>query len=124
MRMLLMVTLVVLLSGCATIVASGPTDLTFRSDPPNADVVVNGDNKGEAPVTVAMHAEKDNIVVFHKDGCRDLTLVPKTSAGVGYIVADLFLPFGLIIDLITQEWQTFPERDITGDLDCQETAGN
>ncbi|MFC1531143.1 PEGA domain-containing protein [Gemmatimonadota bacterium] len=113
-----LVPLVALLSGCATIVSSGPTDLTFRSSPSGADVVVNGDPKGEEPVTLGLHAEKDNLVTFHKDGCDDLTLIPRTSAGVGYIVADFFLPFGLIVDLITQEWQTFPEKDITGHMDC------
>jgi hypothetical protein len=104
--------------GCATIVSSGPTDITFLSDPPEAEVVVNGHSQGETPVTVPLHAEKSNVIQFYSSGCRDLTVVPKTSVGVGYVIADLFLPFGLITDLITQEWKGFSEETITGQMDC------
>lgn len=104
--------------GCATIVASGPQDLTFLSDPPEAEVVVNGQSRGAAPVTVPLHAEKPNVIQFYKEGCRDLTVIPKTSVGVGYVVADFFLPLGLIVDLITQEWKNFAEDTVLGNMDC------
>jgi len=107
--------------GCASIFSSGPTDLTFTSDPEGAEVLINNEPLGTTPVLLKLHAEKKYVITYRKDGCEDATVQLNTHVQAGYVVLDFFAPFGLIVDLITGEWKEFNEDTPFVTMDCEQT---
>ena len=60
---------VLLLSGCATITSSDNQQVTFSSDPPGANVSINGVPQGTTPVTIMLDKRAgDQIVSIQKEG--------------------------------------------------------
>jgi len=106
------------LAGCATIFSSGPTELDFNSDPEGAEVLINNEPLGTTPVMLQLHANKKYVITFRKDGCEDATVQLDTHVQAGWVILDIFAPFGLIIDLVTGEWKEFNDDTPFVNMDC------
>lgn len=78
--------LILLISGCATIISDSSENVTFDSSPSGADVFIDGVRMGKTPVTVTLRKSKKDTVMFKLDGhktvTRDLT---KSFDGVALI---------------------------------------
>jgi hypothetical protein len=86
--------LIVLTSGCATIVKGTTQKVPIASDPSNADVIVDGNLMGQTPTTVVLKRKHDHLLVVQKAG-----FAPKSVAvvkDVGGAVWGNILAGGLI----------------------------
>lgn len=120
---LLPVLLTLALAGCAAIFSSGPTALTFRSDPEGAQVLLNGVPHGTTPVVLELQADEDNIVTFRRAGCSDVTLPLETHVQAGFVILDLLAGIiGIAVDAATGEWKEFNDRTSYARLECSEEA--
>lgn len=94
-------------SGCATIFSGGSEEINLSSDPSGAKVLVNGQNEGKTPMKLNADKGKDYILEFVKEGFENKTFRLTSSLGVGWLILDLFAPFGIIVDAITGNWNGF-----------------
>lgn len=88
-------------SGCATIVASRTTPVQVMSGVPGAEVRINGMPVGRTPTTIEVDRKHPPRIEVAAPGYYPQTCWPRTSIGVGYILADtamclLLFPFGCI----------------------------
>ncbi len=99
------VALVMVISGCATLFGSSSEDVSMTSNPPSADVYVNGNYMGKTPLTLSLAKDKDYTVQFRKEGYEIRTEIINSSLGVKWLVLDIlggFVP--IIVDAVTGDW--------------------
>ena len=89
---------VVVGSGCATIVNSGPDAVYIVSNPPGAAVAVDGANVGLTPLTT-MVSRSANMVTFSKEGYQSVSLPVQKDFNV-WVLGNLFWSYGFVIGLI------------------------
>lgn len=65
--------LVLLLSGCATIISGSNQTLTFNSNVEGVNVYVDGALIGKTPVSASFKKNKAQTVMFTKDGYESVT---------------------------------------------------
>lgn len=95
-------------AACAAIFSSGPDPVAFDSDPPGAEVLVNGERMGSTPVTLQLHADKQHIVTFRRQGYEDAVVSLTTHVQAGWVVLDILAGvIGVAIDAGTGEWKAF-----------------
>jgi len=70
--------LIVLSSGCASIVSGRNQEVTFQSNPDEAIIKVDGRIIGKTPLTVNMKKKSGQNIVFEKDGYKPLTMSLET----------------------------------------------
>ena len=105
---IVMVALMLLYSGCATIFSGGREDISFSSEPSGAKVLVNGQNEGVTPVTLAFKKGKEYTIEFVKEGFNSKTLRLSYSIGAGWLILDILSGLlGVIIDAATGNWNGF-----------------
>ena len=73
------VVLVVMLSGCASIVSGQKQQLTFNSEPADATVLINGAVVGKTPMSFMVDRKADETVSFTKEGYKPQTLRLSTT---------------------------------------------
>ncbi|GMU59715.1 MAG: hypothetical protein AMXMBFR34_14780 [Myxococcaceae bacterium] len=88
-------------TGCATMVASRTSPYQIVSDIPGAEVRVNGMPVGRTPTVVEIDRKHPQRIEVSAPGRYAQTCWPRTSVGMGYVVADtalclLLFPFGCI----------------------------
>lgn len=96
-------------SSCATLFADDTRSVMITSNPPGAEITVNGSVRGVTPTRMTVN-DHDRLVVtirkagFHPGGCYI-----NTSIGAVWVILDLVL-FAtiapLVIDLITSDWSS------------------
>lgn len=65
--------LMILVSGCATIINGNSETITFDSSPSGANVYIDGALVGKTPVSVTLKKNKKDTVMFKLDGHRTVT---------------------------------------------------
>lgn len=91
--------------GCATVFKSKQGSISVTSDTPGARIMLDGTPVGSTPANVSVSNGKDAVITVVANGQRKDCAV-KSSASVGWVVADIFLTsgLGLIIDWATHNW--------------------
>lgn len=87
-----------LISGCATIVKGTTQGIPVTSEPPGADVLVDGMLVGTTPTDVEMKRKRDHLVTIKKDGYETKTVpVLKNIGGAvfGNIIAGGLIGWGV-----------------------------
>lgn len=84
------------LSGCATIIRGTHQDVTFTSEPANARVVVDGEDRGETPTTLALNTSESYQIQFEKDGYDTETVNVSKEFTIGWPVVGNIFSWGLI----------------------------
>ncbi len=80
LMVLVVVLAVSLISGCATIVGGGGhQSVSFNSEPADATVTVSGKVLGKTPITVDISRDKNQSVVFEKEGYKTFTTQLSTT---------------------------------------------
>jgi len=99
-------------SGCAAITASRTETLSVTSEPPGADVLLNGAAVARTPANVLLERKHPPVVQVAAKGYRPQECTVRMEAGGGYLAADIILcvllfPIGCIsfIDA-TGDWNT------------------
>jgi hypothetical protein len=88
-------------TGCASLVASRTSPYQVVSDVPGAEVRVNGMPVGRTPTIVEIDRKHPQRIEVTAPGRSSQTCWPRTSVGMGYVVADtalclVFFPLGCI----------------------------
>jgi len=68
-------------SGCATIVKGSHQKVPIASDPPGADVLVDGSLVGQTPLNVEMKRKHDHLVTIQKTGFRPMSVAVVKDVG-------------------------------------------
>jgi len=84
------------ISGCATIIRGSNQDVRVTSDPPNARVVVNGQDRGETPTTLNLDTSRDYQIEFAKDGYASETLNVRKDFTIGWPIFGNVFSWGII----------------------------
>lgn len=71
--------IVVMVSGCATIVSGSSDEVTFNSSPDGARVYVNGVAVGTTPTAVTLDRKTDQMLRFEKEGYKTYETKMKTT---------------------------------------------
>ena len=108
--------LIVLSTGCAAIFGSSQKPFDFTSEPPGADVYINGERMGTTPLTLELSNNDPMTVNFKKEGYAEITCMLQPKTGAGWVVGDaLLLIFyivpGLVafaVDGATGAWSQIP----------------
>lgn len=76
--------LVMVTSGCATIIDGSSQPLTFNSSPNGARIYVNGMELGTTPLTIPMKRSKTTMILAKKNGYEDQQLVLQTKTNAWF----------------------------------------
>jgi hypothetical protein len=90
-------TIVVGTSSCASIVSGTKQSVTVTSDPPGAEISIDGKAAGKTPLAVDLRRKEDHVIKGFKEGVGEAT-VTTTSTSNGWIWGNLL--FGGIIGII------------------------
>jgi uncharacterized protein YceK len=72
-------TIMLVLSGCATIFKGSSQSVSFNSEPEGADIIIDGMSMGQTPATLSLKKNKYKNVMFKKDGYSTQTMALDTS---------------------------------------------
>jgi len=105
MHVFLLVFLVVTINGCATLFGDKEKNFSLKSEPPDADVYLDGNRLGTTPVTVRLSNHATHVFVFRRSGYREATCILSRSTDAGWVILDILggiIPIG--IDAATSDW--------------------
>lgn len=122
MKKLLPILLVVaLLSSCATIVRKNTTQsVTFTTNPPNAEVYVDGKKVGNSPVSIDLETKETHNIEYKLDDYPTKSYELKGKVLPKYVIGDIALgagvgsPITLAVDAITNKWREFDQYEVNG----------
>lgn len=92
--------------GCATILNDDTRLVTIQSNPPGAQIVVDGVPAGVTPATIPVSNSDDHHIVINGPGGAQGCFL-ESHVGAGWVVLDIILlPLlvPIIVDAITGEW--------------------
>jgi hypothetical protein len=75
----LLFTLILLTSGCASIIKGSKQEITFNSDPDGAKVTISGRVIGITPITTSIDRKSEQTLVFEKEGYKSVTMPLSTT---------------------------------------------
>lgn len=118
MRLVKFVTIIVclVLSGCATMISSGPEPVNVSSEPPDAEVVVEGRVVGKTPTSIQLDAadEGGKTITIRKNGYKTERHELDTSLEYPAIFWDVMLGgWPLLIDMSTGAWKKFNPNSVS-----------
>ncbi len=99
-------------SGCATMIKGSGEDVTFSTDPPGADVYVDGNLLGRTPMKARM-SHDPHTVEFRKEGYKAITMAATTSFS-GHSL--WLLAYSLIVDAVTGSITTLDQDSFSAQL--------
>lgn len=109
--------LVSAISGCATIIHGPTQDVTILSNPPGANVTIDGQTAGKTPLRVTMkRREEPYTLTFAKDGYITDNYRTRTGQVTARLVNFLLYPFfGLGVLTYGVDYSTGAQYEITPD---------
>lgn len=114
----LLLALVALTTGCATLVGGGSTqDVSFTSTPPGARVLLDGEEIGMTPVTSTLERKRAVFVQLELDGYETREIAITRSVN-GWVWGNLLLGglIGLAIDYGTGAWYKLTPEEVEAEL--------
>ena len=97
---------VLLLTGCATLFSASNVPVSFNSNPPGAEVLIEGNSVGTTPFTVNLNNHMGHRVILRREGHQDFTCMFDTGVPAKWVILDIlggFVP--IIIDAATGDWK-------------------
>ena len=121
MKKLLAIGLVVLMfSGCATILKGDSAKVTFTSTPTQAQVLIDGSPIGVTTIEAVLKVNRSYNITFRKAGFADQTYVLTNRVGALWIVLDVLSGLvPLVIDAATGAWYEFDTTNVNVTLTPQ-----
>ena len=83
-------------TGCATIVKGRTQGVGFNSSPIGARVWVNGQDRGNTPMTLELKRNKDYKVVIRKEGYKEVTINVDKEFTMGWSIVGNIFSWGLL----------------------------
>jgi hypothetical protein len=116
MRKLLVLGLIFLFSGCATLFKGTSEEVSFGSNPLGAEIYIDGKLMGKTPAAFQLITKKTYVIEF-KMGDKKKTINLNNSVGAGWIILDVLgglVP--VVVDAITGAWYSFDMKSVSVDL--------
>ena len=110
-----------MLTSCATLFGPKNHSLAISSQPPQAEIYVNGFKMGTTPAEIALKADKSYTIEIRREGYESVTRIVNTKVGAGWIVLDVLgglIP--VIIDAATGNWNALDQDAINAALEESE----
>lgn len=104
-----LVTLVLSVVSCTTILSSNPQPVAVSSSPSSATVAVNNSPSGQTPTTINLDKKLTYTIEVQKPGHAPYQQMMTKTVDPMFFLNILFLP-GFIVDLATGTWQKFPDQ--------------
>ena len=115
------VLLVLQLTGCATLFKGTHSKVDFSSQPPGADVYVNGTLMGKTPIQLKLVSKETYTIEFRKEGFHTVTRTITNKVGVGWIVLDVLTGLvPVIVDAATGAWYQLDQKNVDAVLQEQQ----
>ncbi len=101
MKNIILLMALVVLSGCASIIQSGPDRIAVNSNPEGAKVYLDGTPVGVTPMVVQVARKSECIIELKKEGYETVKL-DRDKVVAGWVFGNLVLGggIGLAVDLI------------------------
>lgn len=114
----LLLSTTLLLGGCATLFSGTDEDVTFRSEPSGADVVMDGIVIGQTDGTIEVDrvALEDADVVVRLEGYEDRRFELDKEFNTVSIL-NIFVPIGFVIDALTGALFRYDKKEYTVDME-------
>ena len=84
-NLLLILSILIFISSCATIMTGKTQEVTFDSEPQGAEVAVNGRVIGKTPTTIQLDKKKDQTVSFKLEGYKTQTRTLETKVNTWFM---------------------------------------
>lgn len=116
-------TLVLVLSGCATIFKGEYTDVSIQSEPDGTRVFINGEYYGQTPLRLELKTNQSYTIEFKRDGFKTQVRHIKNKIGVGWVVLDIVCGlYPVVIDALTGAWYNLDQKYVNVILERQQPA--
>jgi hypothetical protein len=113
-----------LLASCATIFRKDTKqDVTFTTNPPNADIYVNGNKVGTSPVTISLEITESQKIEYKLNGYPTTSYTLEGIVLPKYIAGNIALGAGalgwipILVDNYTKKWKGYNQLDINYYID-------
>ena len=102
------------LTGCATLFASGPDRVPVMTNPPGAYVYLNGVAVGQTPMQLMLDRDRDASIQIYLPGFAPIQLQREKEFNAWFIASCVLFPliFPPIVDLIAGNHRKFDEGTI------------
>jgi len=111
--------------GCATLFAPATHPLALSTDPPEAEVYVNGFMRGVTPLELNLKADKSYTIEFRKEGYDPVIRIVNTRIGAGWVILDVIgglVP--VVVDAATGAWNELDQDTVNAVLRKQDAQTN
>lgn len=111
----------IMLTSCATLFGPKNHTLAVSSQPPQAEIYVNGFKMGTTPAEIALKADKSYTIEIRREGYESVTRIVNTKVGAGWVVLDVLgglIP--VIVDAATGSWNALDQDAINAALEESE----
>lgn len=122
----LLLTTFLFASSCATIFKGSSADVRVNSTPSNADIYINGIDKGQTPSSLTLARDDNYVLTFKKDGYEEVKLeVNKKFDGATTILGNLvsFFLLGVVVDVASGAAYSLEPADVSANMEELEAAG-
>ena len=117
----IVILMVYMFGGCATIVKGSHNTVDFSSTPSGAQVYVNGVPRGATPVNLKLESKRTYTIEFQKEGYETKTYTITNHIGVGYVIIDvIFALIPVIVDAATGSWYDLDQDMVNAILEKQQ----
>lgn len=110
----------ILLSGCVSMFGDSNDKITVRSNDPDAEILVNGNDVGRGSVIYPLPRGKTVVLTATKKGCADRSL-PTDHSIDGLYWVNIFVWPGAIVDLATGAMYKADPTDYVVTPDCRKS---
>jgi hypothetical protein len=119
----LLATVAISMTGCATLFKGSHSTVCFDSEPQGADVYINGQRHGRTPFALDCSNKQPLMVTFKKPGFADKTCVIDTKIAAGWVILDVLgglIP--VLIDAATENWYSLESTEASALLEVDSSS--
>jgi len=115
----LLLSVVFVFSGCATIFKGDSSKLGLTSNPQGAIVYANGaEICSSTPCAVKLKSNQSWNLLFKKEGFKEKTILVSNKVGVGWVILDILVWIvPMVIDAVTGAWYEFDVDNVSVTLE-------
>ena len=98
---IVIVSVVLVQSGCATLLRNPTKNIAITSNQPGATITIDGVPLGQTPSKVSVDTTRDQLIVVTSPAGQSFVCFMNSTVDAGWIVLDMFVSGAIVVDLIT-----------------------